>query len=89
VSDREADDRDEVARHERARRQALAYQGAFEAVAAILIGAGLGYWADSYFDTSPFLLLIGTGFGFASFVVRLLRLGKLLQKLDAESDDPR
>lgn len=65
-----------------ARRQGAAYQGAFEAVFAILVGAGIGYWADGHFGTSPRYLLIGTAIGFGSFVLRLFRLGRHLQ--DAE-----
>lgn len=61
------------------RKQGLAYQGAFEAVFAILIAAGLGLWADDHFGTSPRYLFIGTAIGFASFVLRLLRLGRQLQ----------
>ena len=64
-----------------ARRQGAAYQGAFEAVVAILVAAGAGYWADTRFDSSPTGLLIGTAIGFGSFVLRLLRLGRQLQDL--------
>ena len=68
-----------------ARRQNAAYQGAFEAVMAILIAAGIGYWADEHFETSPRYLLIGVVVGFASFVLRLVRLGRRLH--EAPSDD--
>ncbi len=67
-----------VAAEEVARRQGRAYQGAFEAVFAILIAAGIGLWVDSRFETSPWGLAIGTILGFGSFVLRLLRLGKQL-----------
>lgn len=67
-------------RERTARRQNAAYQGAFEAVTAILIASGIGYWADEHFDTSPRYLLIGVVVGFASFVLRLLRLGRLIQE---------
>ena len=63
-----------------ARRQNAAYQGALEAVLAILIASGIGYWADQRFDTSPRYLLIGVVVGFASFVLRLLRLGRLIRE---------
>jgi len=43
---------------------------------ALLIGAGIGYWADVRFGSSPWLLLLGTALGFAAFVVRLFRLGR-------------
>ena len=59
-------------------RKARAYQGAFEAVFAILIAAGIGYWVDGRFDTAPRGLLTGVLIGFASFVLRLVRLGRQL-----------
>jgi F0F1-type ATP synthase assembly protein I len=67
------------------RRQGAVYQGAFEAVFALLIAAGFGYWLDGYFDTAPVLLLIGTAIGFASFTLRLIRLGRWMHV--ADSDD--
>ncbi len=67
------------------RRQGAVYQGAFEAVFALLIAAGFGYWLDGYFDTAPVLLLIGTAIGFASFTLRLIRLGRWVH--DADSDE--
>ncbi len=60
-----------------ARRQNAAYQGAFEAVMAILIVTGIGYWADQRFDTAPRYLLIGVVVGLSSFVLRLLRIARL------------
>jgi F0F1-type ATP synthase assembly protein I len=45
-----------------------------EAVLAIPIAMGLGYWADSRFGTEPSFLLVGVVFGFATFVVRLVRM---------------
>jgi F0F1-type ATP synthase assembly protein I len=66
------------------RRAGTAYQGAFEAVFAILIGAGFGYWADASFDTSPWGLLVGFALGFSAFVLRLIRLGRQLQRLAGE-----
>ncbi|MGH0029157.1 MAG: AtpZ/AtpI family protein [Myxococcota bacterium] len=80
-------DDQQTERQRTARRQGLAYQGAFEAVIAILIAAGIGLWADGRFDTSPRYLIIGTIVGFGSFVLRLLRLGRQLQEA-AEPGDP-
>ncbi len=75
------------------RRQGAVYQGAFEAVFALLIAAGFGYWLDGYFDTAPVLLLIGTAIGFASFTLRLIRLGRWMHDADldesGEVDDSR
>jgi F0F1-type ATP synthase assembly protein I len=74
-------EKDQTKRQGTARRQGLAYQGSFEAVAAILIAAGLGYWLDTRYETSPYGLLIGTVVGFSAFVLRLIRLGRQLQEL--------
>jgi len=51
-----------------------------EAVFAILIAVGLGYWADSYFETEPRYLIIGAVIGFAAFVLRLFRMNELVQE---------
>lgn len=69
-----------------ARRQGLAYQGATEAFVAILVCMGVGYWADQRAGTSPTFLLIGTGIGFTSFVLRLLRLGRQIERLSEDPD---
>ncbi len=69
------------------RGQGAVYQGAFEAVIALLIAVGFGYWLDGYFDTAPWLLLIGTAIGFASFTVRLIRLGRWMR--DENPDEAR
>jgi F0F1-type ATP synthase assembly protein I len=71
------------------RRGARAYQGALEAVIAIPIAAGLGYWADSHFGTSPVLVLVGLVLGFATFVVRLSRMRGLVAESSEEERDER
>lgn len=70
----------------RVRRAGTAYQATLEAVFAILIGVGLGYWADSSFDWSPWGLLAGFALGFGAFTLRLVRLARQLQGL-ADGDD--
>ena len=70
------------------RQQALAYQGAMEAVASIGIGGGLGYFADDHFDSSPILLLIGFAVGFGAFFVRLARLRRALEPTEKPPDRP-
>ena len=60
------------------RRGLAAYQGAFEAVLAIPIAIGGGYWLDGRFDTTPIFLLVGAAVGFGAFVLRLVRLGRQL-----------
>jgi F0F1-type ATP synthase assembly protein I len=75
---------DPASKQQEARRKGLAYQGAFEAVLAIPIMIGFGYWLDGRFHTSPILLLLGAVIGFAAFVLRLVRLGRQLQTTDQE-----
>ena len=72
----------------RSKHQGIAYQGAFEAVFAILIATGIGIWVDGRYDTSPYGLSGGLFVGFGSFVVRLVRLGGRLRDLpqDGEAD---
>jgi F0F1-type ATP synthase assembly protein I len=67
-------------RGDEARRAAAAYQGALEAVFAIAIGAGVGYWADRRFASSPRWLIVGTVVGFGAFVLRLWRLRRLFDE---------
>lgn len=66
------------------RRFGGAYQGAFEAVFAIVIGAGLGFAADRRYETDPWGVLIGLGLGFTAFVLRLVRLGRTVQEAEQE-----
>jgi ATP synthase protein I len=65
-----------------------AYQGAFEAVFAIVIGAGVGYGVDSRFATEPWGVLVGLGLGFGAFVLRLVRLGREFDAPAPPGDGP-
>lgn len=56
------------------RREAKAYQGAMEAVFSVPVAIGLGYWADSRFGTEPIGMLVGAVLGFATFVLRLMKM---------------
>jgi F0F1-type ATP synthase assembly protein I len=67
-------------------RQSAAYEGALQAVFAILIAAFLGNLADDHFDTAPRYLLIGFAIGFGSFVLRLVQLGRKLQAPTDEAE---
>jgi F0F1-type ATP synthase assembly protein I len=67
-------------------RQGAAYQGAFEAVFAILIAVFAGKFADDHFGTTPRYLLVGFVIGFFSFVLRLVRLGRHLQTTASEEE---
>ena len=71
------------------RRGAKAYQAALEAVFAIPIALGLGYWADRQFGTDPVLLIVGLVLGFATFVVRLSRMRGLVEEQSKEERDER
>ena len=62
-------------------RAGKAYQRAFEAVLAIPIGIGIGYFADQRLDSSPVGLLIGVALGFAAFVKRLVSMRSLVEAL--------
>jgi F0F1-type ATP synthase assembly protein I len=71
------------------RRGARAYQAALEAVISIPIAGGLGWWADRHFGTAPILLLVGLVLGFASFVLRLVRMRKLVEESSETERDER
>lgn len=68
-------------------RMASAYQGAIEAVLAVVICTGGGYWVDTRFETEPAGLLVGLALGFTSFLVRLWRLRGLMAEPTNDSDD--
>ena len=71
------------------RHGAKAYQAALEAVFAIPIALGLGYWADRQFGTAPVILLVGLALGFATFVVRLSRMRGLMEQPSEEERDEK
>jgi ATP synthase protein I len=49
-------------------------------VAATIIGLGGGYYADRWLGTSPWLTLIGLGFGIAAAFVILFRSAKAAER---------
>ena len=65
-----------------------AYQGALEAVLSIPIGMGLGYLADRQFGTGPIFFLLGLAAGFASFVIRMIRLRALVDEGPEDGSEP-
>lgn len=69
------------------RRQGAAYVGALEAVFALLIAIGLGYWADQGLGSAPIGLLAGVVLGFAAFVLRLVRMRALYDGSDDTGPD--
>lgn len=56
-----------------------AYQGALEAVMAVLVGVGIGYWVDRRWGTTPIGVITGVVIGFAAMVLRLLRMRGALE----------
>jgi F0F1-type ATP synthase assembly protein I len=69
------------------RRQGAAYQGALEAVFAILVAVAIGYFVDRRFGTSPGFLFVGVVLGFSAFVLRLVRIGRALTPPGGEAQD--
>jgi F0F1-type ATP synthase assembly protein I len=53
---------------------ASAYQGAVEAVVAMVICALAGWWIDRRFGSGPWGLFVGMAVGFAALLLRLLRI---------------
>ena len=70
-------------------RQGAAYAAAMEAVFAILIAIGIGYFADERLGTTPWFMLAGVVLGFAAFVLRLWRFGARIQKPEDEEPASR
>ncbi len=68
-------------------RDTKAYSSAMEAVFALPIAMGIGWWADTRFDTSPWLLFVGLAFGFATFVMRLMKMRQLVEEASEEHQD--
>lgn len=51
-----------------------------EIAAGIAIPIFIGYWLDSYFDTSPWLLLIGCVVGIVNIFILIFQLSDRLNK---------
>jgi len=49
-----------------------------ELVAALVVGGGLGYWADSSFNSSPIGLLIGVFLGMSAGLLNVYRMASRL-----------
>jgi ATP synthase protein I len=48
----------------------------------IAVGLGVGYLADRWLGTQPWLLLVGLGFGIAAASVNFYRIIKALNRMD-------
>ena len=71
------------------RRAGKAYQWALEAVLAIPIGIGIGYFVDGRLESSPVGLVIGAALGFAAFVRRLVSMRSLVESAPAAPGETR
>jgi F0F1-type ATP synthase assembly protein I len=63
---------------------ARSYQAGLEAIFALALAVGIGFWVDSRYDTLPVFLLAGTAVGFGACVLRLLRHQRELDKRGGE-----
>lgn len=68
------------------RRRTRAYQSAMEAVFAIPIALGIGWWLGGKLGSETIGMLIGLGFGFATFIVRLTRMRGMVEQEAAEAE---
>jgi F0F1-type ATP synthase assembly protein I len=68
-------------------RAGKAYQRALEAVLAIPIGIGIGYFIDERLHSSPLGLVIGGTLGFAAFVRRLVSMRSLVESTPSQAED--
>ncbi len=57
---------------------------ASELLAALLVGAALGWGLDRLFGTAPWLLLLGIGLGFAAGV---LNVGRAMKEMNKSSEN--
>jgi len=57
-----------------------------EATVSIPIALLLGWWADRHFETEPVFLLAGLGLGFATFVLRLVRMRAMVEEAGDAAD---
>ncbi|PYM49159.1 MAG: magnesium transporter [Candidatus Rokuibacteriota bacterium] len=55
--------------------------------ACVAVGLAVGYFADRWLGTQPWLLLIGLGFGIAAAGVNFYRTIKTLNRMDDSGDD--
>jgi ATP synthase protein I len=65
---------------------AMAFRLGADFVAAVIVGAALGWGFDRLFDTSPWGLIVMVLFGFAAGILTVLRSAGLIAKLPGISD---
>jgi ATP synthase protein I len=71
------------AHHETASGLSIAWRFMSEFVAAIVVGAGLGYLADMFLPTRPWGLIVMLLLGFAAGVLNMIRAAREMNKATA------
>ncbi len=64
---------------------ARGYQAGLEAIFALAVAVGIGFWVDTRYETQPVFMMVGTGLGFGACVLRLVRYQRALD--EAPKDD--
>lgn len=57
-------------------------------VSGVIVGMGMGYYLDKFFDTKPWLTLIFLIFGIIAGYKNMFREMQRIQKKEAEADVP-
>ncbi|MCL4557156.1 MAG: AtpZ/AtpI family protein [Deltaproteobacteria bacterium] len=58
---------------------AVVFALSIEAGLAVVVGVFIGYYADTYFHTTPWLTLVFTCLGFVASIMRLLEISKIMR----------
>jgi F0F1-type ATP synthase assembly protein I len=60
-----------------------------EAVAAVPIALGIGWWVDRQLGSQPIGLFVGLGLGFTTFIVNLTRMRGMVEREAAAAEQRR
>ena len=66
---------------------ARGYQAGLEAIFALALAIGIGFWVDIRYETQPLFLMVGTAVGFGACVLRLVRPQRALDQSRGETGD--
>jgi len=70
-------------------RYALVIDLAIQGVAALLIGAGLGWWLKAHYGAPAWVQILCVVLGVAAAVVNMIRYQQRLEKLDEQDERPQ
>jgi len=65
----------------------MAFRLGIEMAVATFLGAAMGYAVDSFFDTKPWLMVIGLFFGVAAGGLGVYRVAQEIQFTDNDSNE--